>query len=351
MSYINRQNQISSLFPNEPKFRLKQIEQALFKPEITSWSEVTNLSKNMRETLESQVPFLSLSVDEVKTSDQGNTYKAILKTIDDLAIESVLMKNSRGYWTICISTQIGCAMRCSFCATGKMGLKRNLDQDEIVDQVRVWQQFLAKNPDQEQRISNLVYMGMGEPMANYENVRASLNTILAQTEIGPTKITVSTVGVLPRLEMLLSDPEWPHVKLAVSLHSADRNTRKEIVPTSYDDFLPKLADWSKRYLERFGNRRHYLTFEYVMLEGVNDSIEHAKMLANFVNRIGEIKVNLIPFNFTECGFGCSDSETIEEFRETLNKKGVAVTTRKSQGQDIGAACGQLLKIKTDQPES
>ena len=148
---------------------------------------------------------------------------------------------------------------------------------------------------------------------------------------------------LPRLEQLLEDEEWPHVRMAVSLHSADRATRKEIVPTSYDEFLPKLADWSRRYLERFGNRRHHLTFEYVLLKDVNDTPHHATLLGNFVNRIGNVRVNLIPYNFTDCGFSCSTPEAIEAFREVLDKKGLTFTTRKTQGEDIAAACGQLIQ--------
>ncbi|HBD05669.1 TPA: 23S rRNA (adenine(2503)-C(2))-methyltransferase RlmN, partial [Candidatus Uhrbacteria bacterium] len=187
------------------------------------------------------------------------------------------------------------------------------------------------------------YMGMGEPMSNYDNVKNSINRILEHTDIGKTHITVSTVGVLPRLEILLNDPQWPHVRLAISLHSADAKTRNELLPSSYDEFLPKLADWGKKYLERFGNNRHHLTFEYVMLKDVNDTPRHAKLLAKFSQSIGNVRVNLIPYNFTECGFQSSTKETIEKFQKTLEEYGVTATARKSHGEDISAACGQLIK--------
>jgi len=343
MSQVTRQQAIQELFPSIKLFRFKQIEAALFDPKIRSWNDVSTLPKEMRDSLQKEVPFCALTVDVIQESGDGDTHKAALRTVDDQLIESVLMKNRRGQYTICVSSQVGCAMACSFCATGKMGLIRNLDADEIIDQFRLWQQYLVDHMPPEARISNIVYMGMGEPLANYVNVKESLNTILRQTDIGKTRITVSTVGVLPRLEMLLSDEEWPHVRMAVSLHSADKETRKEIVPTSYDEFLPKLADWSRRYLERFGNRRHHLTFEYVMLAGVNDTLHHATLLANFVNRIGNVRVNLIPFNFTDCGFSCSTTDAIASFKATLEAKGLVATTRKTQGEDIAAACGQLIK--------
>ncbi|MFH1631738.1 MAG: 23S rRNA (adenine(2503)-C(2))-methyltransferase RlmN [bacterium] len=343
MTNISRAETIKSLFPKEPDFRLKQIETALFQKDVKDWSDISTLPAAMRETLSKEIPFTSLEVEDIYSNKADYTFKAIARVATGEEIETVMMKNSRGHFTICVSSQIGCAMKCAFCATGKMGLTRNLEADEIVDQYRVWQTFLANRPELPQFISNIVYMGMGEPMANYENVKQSLNCILENTEIGKTHITVSSVGVIPRLEMLLSDPDWPHVRMAISLHSADEKTRKEIMPTSYDDFLPKLADWSRRYLERFGNRRHHLTFEYVMLKDVNDTPHHAKLLAKFSNSIGDVRVNLIPYNFTDCGFQSSTKETITAFYEALEKHGVTTTVRKSQGEDISAACGQLIK--------
>lgn len=340
MAYTSRQEQFTAAFPDAPGYRWKQVVSALFDADVSSWADATTLPEPMRQRLQG-VPWMSVTPITVQESQKKDTFKALLRVEGDGEIETVLMQNRRGWWTICVSSQVGCAMACAFCATGKMGLTRNLDADEIIDQYRFWTQFLRARPELPQRITNIVYMGMGEPMANYVHVRASLNAILAYTDIGRTRITVSTVGVLPRLEMLLSDPEWPHVRLAVSLHSADPETRKQIVPTSYPDFLPKLIDWSKRYLHKFGNRRHHLTFEYVMLRGVNDTPHHAKALAELINQIGNIRVNLIPYNFTGSEFKTSTKERLDGFFSYLNDHGVTVTTRKTMGDDIAAACGQL----------
>jgi 23S rRNA (adenine2503-C2)-methyltransferase len=337
-----RKEQFDALFPKAPKYRWNQIEQGLFSA-ARSWAELTNLSKDMREKL-STLPWLSLEPQTVQVSRKKDTHKAMLRTQDGKDIETVLMQNARGSWTVCVSSQIGCAMRCGFCATGKMGLTRSLNTDEIVDQYRFWTQYLQDHPEIEGRISNMVFMGMGEPLANYPNVRETLNRLLEHTDIGRTRITVSTVGVLPRLEQILEDEHWPHVRLAISLHSAVASTRKEIVPTSYDEFLPKLTDWCKRYLRKFGNRRHHLTFEYVMLRDVNDTPKHAKALANFVNKIGHVRVNLIPYNLTGVEYTCSTPEGVDDFFSTLKKHGVTVTTRKNMGDDIAAACGQLIVL-------
>ncbi|MDA1038302.1 MAG: 23S rRNA (adenine(2503)-C(2))-methyltransferase RlmN, partial [bacterium] len=314
MVYLSRQSQINELFPEEPSFRLRQIEEVLFQPAVNGWNDVTTLPLAMREKLHEEVPFQSLELIKMQESSNKDTYKAVVKVLGG-EIETVLMQNRRGHWSICVSSQIGCAMACTFCATGKMGLIRQLDSDEIVDQFRFWQRFLLDRPELAQRISNIVYMGMGEPLANYENVKESINTILAHTDIGKTRITVSTVGILPRLEQVLNDSDWPHVRMAISLHSADPKTRKEIVPTSYDDFLPKLTNWSRRYLHKFGNRRHHLTFEYVMLSKVNDTPHHATLLAKFVKSIGNVRVNLIPYNFTGCEFTCSTTTDLDQFKQ------------------------------------
>ena len=213
-----------------------------------------------------------------------------------------------------------------------------------MDQYRFWQNFLTERPEMQQRISNVVFMGMGEPLANYENVKKTLQVWLKVTDIGPTHITVSTVGVLPVLEQILTDKDWPDAKIAISLHSAIPETRKSIVPTSFDQFIPKLREWIIRYQNTLGNRRHHLTFEYVMLRDVNDTVEHAQTLAKFAKDLGQIKVNLIPYNFTDMGVQRSRDESIETFRHILEDADVPVTVRKTMGDDIAAACGQLITI-------
>lgn len=340
---LTRSDQLYEVLKNEPAFRMKQITKAFYQPQIRSWDQITTLPAKLQETL-NEIPFLSVTEKTVQSNKRKDTYKAALVLSDQQAIETVLMKNPRGYWTICVSSQVGCAMRCDFCATGKMGFTRNLSKDEIVDQYRFWMLYLADHPELEQRISNIVFMGMGEPLANYDQVKATIIEWLEQTEMGPTKITVSTVGHLATLDKILGDREWPHVRLAISLHSADRNTRKAIVPTSHDAFLQKLKHWAHAYLEQFGNNKHHLTFEYVMLDGVNDTDAHAIQLANYVNSIGKVKVNLIPYNFTDSDYKKSKRNQIERFKTALEAKGITVTQRRTMGDDIDAACGQLIQL-------
>ncbi len=346
-----RVEQFKTLFPTEPRFRWDQIVRALYQPQNKSWEDVTTLSKPMREAMVA-IPFTSFKDVQVFASKNGDTHKGIVTLNDGLQIETVLMANKRGQWTICVSSQVGCAQRCGFCATGRMGLKRNLTVDEIVDQYRFWSSFLLdKKPNhptsthkEHNRVSNVVFMGMGEPLANYDTVRETLNQWLKYTDLGRTHITVSTVGMLPQLEKILEDKEWPQVRLAVSLHSADPSTRKEIVPTSYEGFLDKLQDWGKRYIAKFGNNKNHLTFEYVMLRDVNDTLYHAQMLYQWVNKIGLVKVNLIPYNLTDNPYKRSMDGAIEKFKTTLEAHGVTVMIRKTMGDDINAACGQLIKL-------
>lgn len=341
---MNRSALLDQILEGQPKFRVAQIKDALFNPAFRSWDDLLTLPKELREKLKAQgVPFLTVKTSLLTKNKANDTVKALLKLHDGTEIETVLMKNARDAWTLCVSSQVGCAMACGFCATGSLGLSRNLSADEIVDQYRYFRHYLADQPGEQKRISNIVYMGMGEPLANYTEVRKSLNALLGNTDIGKTRITVSTVGVLPRLEQILTDEQWPHVRLAVSVHSADAKIRASFMPSSGPDFLPKLIDWSRRYLEHFGNRRHHLTFEYVMLANINDSVNDAKLLAKLVKSIGNVRVNLIPYNTTMSIFTRSPEERMSAFQGVLRDSGVLFTTRKSQGQDIAAACGQLAK--------
>ena len=339
-----REERFKELFPKAPSFRWKQIEDGFFDDSVNGWDELSTLPKDMREGLKA-LPWLSYTAEKVFMSKKRDTYKALLMLADGLEVETVLMENQRGQWTICVSSQVGCAMGCTFCATGKMGLIRSLSADEIIDQYRFWKLFLKKNPDIPERISNVVFMGMGEPLANYKNVRKTIQTWLKHTDLGHTKITVSTVGVLPSLKMLISDPEWPHVRLAISLHSADKETRMKIVPSSFEGFLDQLRDWCRTYLEQSGNRKHHITFEYVMLQDVNDTKMHAEKLVEFSESIGHVKINLIPYNFTDLGFQRSIHDSTARFKKILENSGITTTVRKTMGDDIAAACGQLITEK------
>ena len=336
----SREELISALLEGESAFRVRQSYDALFSAIFSGWEEASALPKRIREKLSESVPWNLFKPVAVLPSRRGDTWKALLEAVDGSRIETVLMKNSRGQFTVCVSTQVGCAMACRFCATGRMGFARNLSADEIIDQIRFFRDFI-RDRNLPGEITNVVFMGMGEPLANYENVRGALRAFIDRMGIGPTRITVSTVGLVPMLDRTLDDPEWPAVRLAVSLHSADPKTREELMPTSYTDFLDRLATWTEKYFRKFSEKRRHLTFEYIMLAGVNDTVGHAKALVSFAQRIGKVKINLIPYNITEGGFRKSDESDIERFQKALEKAGVIVTRRKTMGDDIAAACGQL----------
>lgn len=330
------------LFPSEPKFRVKQINEGLFNFKNNCFDDLLNFKKEQREEMKKSLSFMTVKKASIFQSKHQDTYKAIVKGVDGQRFETVLMENKKGAYTICVSSQIGCAMKCNFCATGMMGFKRNLLSDEIVDQYRFWRYFLlTENIDK--RISNIVFMGMGEPMANYQNVKDAINTILDNTDLGPTKITVSSVGILPMLTKSLTDLSWPNVRIAISLHSADAKRRKEIVPTTQEGFLEKLVVWVNEYHRLKGSKKHHITFEYTLINGVNDSVENAKLLAKYIKQTGNSKINVIPLNpVPGKEYETSHNDRIKVFKETLRKYHLDVTQRKTMGEDIAAACGQLL---------
>ncbi len=355
MSPLSRKEKFDTLFPRAPAFRFRQFEEALFDVVLKSVSDISNMPLAMRETLAEEIPWLSVQEVRVFESVKKDTFKAVVEIGGGKRVETVLMRNARKQWTVCVSSQVGCAMACTFCATGTMGFTRNLTSDEIVDQVRFWMYFLEKkstlkNPNgepysEESRISNVVFMGMGEPLANYDNVKEALHLLLTYTDIGMTRITVSTVGLLPMLKKLLDDSSWPAVRLAVSLHSADGDTRKQMMPSSYDGFLDSLVEWTEAYFRKFESRRRHLTFEYVMLSQVNDTQMHAEALIRFAGRVGNARINLIPYNFTGSVYRDSLPGDFDRFQKQLEDAGVVVTRRKTMGDDISAACGQLIVEK------
>lgn len=351
MRPTTRAEQFSLLYPDEPRYRWKQVEKALFVPQAKNFADITNLPKAMREKL-AEIPWISIQPERVYISQKKDTYKAVLMTSDGLRFESVLMENMRGQWTICVSSQVGCAMKCTFCATGAMGLKRSLSSDEIADQYRFWNTFLAEHPELHSRISNVVFMGMGEPLANYENVKAAISLWLQNTDLGPTRITVSSVGVLMQLERILKDPTWPAVRIAISLHSANQKKREEIVPTTTPKFLDNLARWSRAYAKILGNNRHHITYEYTLLSGVNDTEEVAKELAEYILTTGSSLVNLIPYNpVSGKVFVRSNQARIEAFKKVILSYGIDVTQRKTMGDDIAAACGQLITETNEEAQA
>lgn len=340
MKYESREQVIGRICSDESSFRARQATEALFSSSFDGWNGVSSLPTGLRVRLAEEVSWNVFRPVATLPNKRGDTWKALLETADGARIETVLMRNARSQFTVCVSTQVGCAMACRFCATGRMGFSRNLSEDEIVDQVRFLRDYIReKGLDGE--VTNIVFMGMGEPLANYDNVKTALRTFTERMGVGPTRITVSTVGLVPILEKLLEDPEWPPVRLAVSLHSADPVTRKAIMPTSYDDFLDKLAGWTGKYFGKFSEKRRHLTFEYILLSGVNDTEEHVRALIRFVRRIGKVRINLIPYNHTDAEFRKPSEADVERFRKLLTDAGVTVTRRRTMGDDIAAACGQL----------
>lgn len=328
---------------SEPAYRYKQIERAWFS--VSNWGQVTTIPLDLRSALTKKFGWISLAGTKVLTSPIDGTKKAILTLHDGSKIEAVLMPNARGKYTVCVSSQVGCGMGCTFCATGKMGLKRNLTPDEIVDQVRFWR---FTQPDC--MVSNIVFMGMGEPMVNYEAVRQSLHILIDQMHIAPTHITVSTVGVSVILNKILKDTEFPPVRIAFSLHAGTDATRLSIVPSHKTTSMKKIVDWAQMYIDTLSNRRHHLTFEYVMLAGVNDMPTEAKALVKLFAPIKHrIKFNLIPWNPIGKEFHTSKEQALHVFADILEQAGFTTTIRYSKGLDISAACGQLIVKEAKQP--
>lgn len=318
---------------DEPSFRIRQIKEALFNPKIKNWENISVLPKNLKERLKNNTPWLFVALKDLKVSKDGSE-KAVLELKDNNSIETVLMKNARGEWTVCVSTQVGCPIGCSFCSTGKMGFKRNLTKEEIIDQFRFWM-------SQDLRITNVVFMGMGEPFLNYENVRDATKDFIEYALIGQNHIVISTIGILDSLNFLLEDPLWPNVRIAISLHSAKGDTRKRLIPFHKENFYDELVKWARIYQKKLASNNRYLSFEYVLLKGVNDSYEEARELVKFLSRMGKAKVNLIPYNKSIGDFMPAGRKREEEFQEKIKSAGFTCTIRKSYGDDISGACGQL----------
>lgn len=322
-----------------PSFRRQQIRKAWFDPSISDWNGVSTLPKELRNELTARIPWTSLKVAQLQHSPTA--YKALFELHDGKKIESVLMVNSKGNWTGCISSQVGCAMACDFCATGTMGFIRDLSLDEIIDQVRFWRAFIVREKIVGS-LSNIVMMGMGEPLNNYDNVKNALRSYVEDMEIGRTKITLSTVGVKRGMEYILSDPDWPDVRVAISLHYADQQKRKDHMPVANQRSIEELHDWCLRYLKKYGNRKHHITFEYLMLEGKNDGEEDIQALLKFLKGLDRFKLNLIPWNVVgNLHYNRASRERTERFQSELKKHGIICTIRKSLGIEIDAGCGQL----------
>jgi 23S rRNA (adenine2503-C2)-methyltransferase len=326
----------------EKPFRAKQLMRWMHQFGVVDFEQMTDIAKPLREKLARETSITPPSVQIEQISNDG-TRKWLVDTGAGNGVETVFIpEDARG--TLCISSQVGCALECTFCSTGRQGFNRNLNVSEIIGQLWLANQSLRKDADygllakDDRIISNVVMMGMGEPLANYTNVVTALHIMLDDTAYGLSRrrVTVSTSGMVPAMDKLREDCP---VALAVSLHAPNDGLRDEIVPINKKYPIARLMEACQRYLEKAP--RDFVTFEYVMLDGVNDTLTHAKQLLEIVKDV-PCKFNLIPFNpFPESGYGTSTPDNIRRFRDVLMQAGHVVTTRKTRGDDIDAACGQL----------
>jgi len=320
-----------------PKYRAKQIFQWIFKKYVTDPLVFNNLPIAIREKLAASFCWEPLSLDS-KLISKDDSQKLLLKTRDNLLIELVVMLyDSRT--TLCISSQVGCRMGCTFCQTGKMGFKRNLTSGEILAQLLKANQILESR-----KVTNVVFMGMGEPLDNYESVVKACSTMINPEafNLSKSKVTVSTSGLVPEIKRLGSDLP---VRLAISLHNPDNEKRSQLMPINRKYSLEELK---KALLEYPAPSRHGITFEYVMIEGVNDSLQDAKKLVHFLHGI-KAKVNLIPVNpFPGVAITASTEEKIREFQAYLTKRSIPAPVRYSKGKDVSGGCGQLAAKRKDE---
>jgi len=316
-----------------PRFHARQLFQWLYRRGVSNFGEMTDLSRELRALMAVHFRVETPEVVGKETSIDATT-KLLLQLADGHQIESVFIPDTPAN-TFCVSTQVGCAMRCGFCLTGRMGIVRNLTAGEIVGQVRV----LARALGFLDAPFNIVLMGMGEPLHNYDATMKALRILADKRGFGisPRRITLSTVGVLPALERLASEPLMPN--LAISLHATTEEQRDRLVPINRKYGLAELLDACRRFPIK---RRARITFEYVMLKGVNDTDEDARRLVRLLNGI-KSKVNLLPLNEAPgIPFERPGDDRVNAFAQILADRGVVVSVRKSRGRDIRAACGQLI---------
>ncbi|MFH1216274.1 MAG: 23S rRNA (adenine(2503)-C(2))-methyltransferase RlmN [Pseudomonadota bacterium] len=323
-----------------PSFRAKQIFSWIYRPGVTDFSQMTDLAKDLRESLARDF-FLSRMEPDITEVSQDGTIKYGFRLVDDRMIESVLIPEEDRH-TLCVSSQVGCAMGCAFCLTGTMGFIRNLSCAEMVNQI------CAVNDDLRRRgmggINNLVFMGMGEPLANFDNLVKALTVLMDELGINfsDRKVTVSTCGLVPKMMELANIFK---VNLAVSLHAADNETRNRLMPVNARYPLEVLLDACRKIPIP---KRKRIMFEYVLIKGVNDSDRDAKKLATILRGI-PAKINLLPCNeVPQLSFSRPDQERIDSFQNILKDNGYTVLVRTSRGADISAACGQLAAKSSPQ---
>lgn len=332
------------LFDKEPKYRLRQAKKALFQDLIKNWQEATALPSDFRKELNEKCP-LNISAEIIVSKDK-NTVKAVITLEDGLKIETVLMRHKDGRNTVCVSSQAGCPLGCSFCATGKTGFKRNLGVWEIVGQVLFFARLLAPERSDGgqarylkksgEKVGSVVFMGMGEPFLNYQNVIEAIKILNDKNGfyLGARHFSISTVGITEGIRKLAE--EKLQINLAISLHAPDDNLRSELMPINKKYPIKEILNAVDDYIKK---TRRRVMFEYIMIKDLNDSAEHAEALAGIMKKHLYF-VNLISYNATGI-FKPSSSLRIKKFKEILEKEKVAVTERYRFGEDIDAACGQL----------
>ena len=318
----------------ERKFRAKQVYEWLWSKSLKNFDDMTNISKAVREVLKDNFTINHLNVDLMQHSDDG-TIKNAVRLFDGKIVESVLIPTTKRI-TACVSSQVGCSLDCNFCATARLKRMRNLNPDEIYDQVVAIKEEAENYFNRP--LTNIVFMGMGEPLLNYANVMEAIDKITSPQGLGmaPRRITVSTVGIAKMIKKLADD--GVRFNLAVSLHSAINETRSRLMPINDSNPVEDLADALKYW---YAKTKRKVTYEYVVWEGINDDIEHIQALARFCKHIPS-KVNLIQYNpIDEGGFRQASRESVELYVRVLESHGIVAKIRESRGQDIDAACGQL----------
>ncbi len=322
-----------------PAYRYKQILHAVYSEGKNSYNDIKVLPADLRNLLKEHVPiFLFKVANEVVARDK-RVQKTLFRLNDGKCVEGVLMRFREGRNSVCVSSQVGCGLKCAFCSTGTMGFLRNLSSEEISDQVLYFDQILKK---EKQRVTHVVFMGMGEPMLNYEAVMEAVRTLNDPEclNIAARHITVSTSGIIPGIKRFAAEPL--QINLAVSLHAPNQSLRESLMPIAKAYKLSELMNAIKEYIKKTHRR---VSYEYVMLKGINDTAELAKELGNLLH--GQLcHVNLIPYNETRLGFKNAGKSAIDKFAETLESLNIPVTVRVSLGQDISAACGQLFALFT-----
>lgn len=318
----------------EPQYRLSQIKEAYFQNLATDFHHLTSLPEPLRKVLEEKLKFDETEVAKLEKSPDGKTIKNLLRLADGEVVESVLMKHPR-WITVCLSTQVGCPLDCAFCATGALGFKRNLSPPEIYEQIVHWNRYLKPEGT---KITHLVFMGMGEPFLNWDNLWESLKIINdpEALEIGERKISISTAGITPRIKDFTA--RNTQINLAVSLNAPTQEIREKIMPVAKKYPLPDLLAACLEYVDQ---TKRKLFFEYVLVDKINDSVEMAQKLTQIIKNHYLYHLNLINLNKTCRQLEPATKERFAAFVETLKVNKVPFTIRQSYGSPLSAACGQL----------